>query len=115
MLDIDYYNLGMEYFNNNDIFKQSVNIETDIYHVFFNEYSKIDKISHENAIRFSNGFNQAKYDYWYEKLKVKDFIVELKDICLKYKVDISFGCGCCGAGLYVNDLYIFENINVTNS
>ncbi len=33
-------------------------------------------------------------------MKEKAILTKLRDFCIENDIDISVGCGCCGAGIY---------------
>lgn len=55
---------------------------------------------------FVNGWNESHEGVKIQQRKndkVDEFMAELRVLCKKYNARISSGCGCCGAGIYVND------------
>ncbi len=42
--------------------------------------------------------------------KVEELLTKLRALCIEYDASISFGCGCCGAGLMVKDLEVGDTI-----
>ncbi len=41
-------------------------------------------------------------------MKEKAILTKLRDFCIENDIDISVGCGCCGAGIYYKKEGVYE-------